>query len=107
MSVVVCMLFPSLRVELRDRPCLLGRWFAMNQVVCWSVTGEPAIQPTGRWCLAAEAVEGLALALEGVDHVHGGDGLAAGVLGVGHGVTDDVLEEDLEDTAGLGGWLGI
>jgi len=23
------------------------------------------------------------------------------VLGVGHGVTDDVLEEDLEDTAGL------
>ena len=24
-----------------------------------------------------------------------------GVLGVGHGVTDDVLEEDLEDTAGL------
>ena len=52
-------------------------------------------------CLAAEAVEGAALALERVDDVHGGDGLAAGVLGVGHGVTDDVLEEDLEDTAGL------
>ena len=51
--------------------------------------------------LAAEAVEGAALALERVDDVHGGDGLAAGVLGVGHGVTDDVLEEDLEDTAGL------
>ena len=51
--------------------------------------------------LSAEAVEGLALALEGVDDVHGGDGLAAGVLGVGDGITDDVLEEDLEDTAGL------
>ena len=51
--------------------------------------------------LAAEAVEGAALALEGVDDVHGGDGLPAGVLGVGDGVTDHVLEEHLEDTAGL------
>ena len=51
--------------------------------------------------LSAEAVEGLALALEGVDDVHGGDGLPPGVLGVGHGITDDVLEEHLEDTAGL------
>ena len=49
----------------------------------------------------AEPVEGAALALEGVDHVHGGHGLAAGVLGVGHGVTDHVLEEHLEDRAGL------
>ena len=55
--------------------------------------------PRGR--LASETVESAALALEGVDDVHGGDGLAAGVLGVGDGVTDDVLEEDLEDTAGL------
>uniref|UniRef100_A0A8R7P195 Uncharacterized protein n=1 Tax=Triticum urartu TaxID=4572 RepID=A0A8R7P195_TRIUA len=51
--------------------------------------------------LAAEAVEGAALALEGVDDVHGGDGLAAGVLRVGDGVADDVLEEDLEHAAGL------
>ena len=51
--------------------------------------------------LAAEAVEGAALALESVDNVHGGHGLAAGVLSVGHGVADDVLEEDLEDRAGL------
>ena len=50
---------------------------------------------------AAEAVEGAALALERVDDVHGGDGLAAGVLRVGHGVADDVLEEDLEHAAGL------
>ena len=51
--------------------------------------------------LTAEAVQGAALALEGVHHVHGGHGLAAGVLGVGHRVADDVLEEHLEDTAGL------
>ena len=51
--------------------------------------------------LAAEAVEGAALALERVDDIHGGDGLAARVLGVGHGIADDVLEEHLEDTAGL------
>ena len=48
-----------------------------------------------------EAVQSASLALEGVDDIHGGDGLAAGVLGVGDGVTDDVLEEHLEDTAGL------
>jgi hypothetical protein len=41
------------------------------------------------------------LALEGVDDVEGGDGLALGVLSVGDGVTDDTLEEGLEDTAGL------
>ena len=52
-------------------------------------------------CLSTETVEGAALALESVDNIHGGDSLAASVLGVGHGVTDDVLEEDLEDGAGL------
>lgn len=55
----------------------------------------------GAWRLAAEAVEGAALALERVDDIHGGDGLPASVLGVGHGVADDVLEEHLEDRAGL------
>jgi hypothetical protein len=54
-----------------------------------------------RHSLAAEAVEGAALALERVDDVHGCDGLAARVLGVGDGVADHVLQEDLEDAAGL------
>ncbi len=49
----------------------------------------------------AEPVEGAALALEGVDHVHGGHRLAAGVLGVGHRVADHVLEEHLEHRARL------
>ena len=51
--------------------------------------------------LATEAVEGAALALEGVDDVHGGDGLSLGVLGVGHGISDHVLKEAIEDSSGL------
>ena len=51
--------------------------------------------------LSAEAIEGLALSLERVDHVHRGDSLAASVLGVGDRITDNVLEEDLEHAAGL------
>ena len=63
--------------------------------------------PSG-WCscerggaLASEAVDGSSLALEGVDDVERGDGLATGVLGVGDGVTDDGLEEGLQDAAAL------
>jgi hypothetical protein len=52
-------------------------------------------------CLTTEAVQRAALALEGVHDIEGRDRLAAGVLGVGDGVTDDVLKEDLEHTAGL------
>jgi hypothetical protein len=51
--------------------------------------------------LAAESVEGATLALERVDDVHGGDGLSLGVLRVGDGVANDVLEEDLEDASRL------
>jgi hypothetical protein len=51
--------------------------------------------------LTAEAVQGAALSLQSVDDIHGGDSLALGVLGVGDSVTDDVLKEHLEHTAGL------
>ena len=51
--------------------------------------------------LSTEAVQSAALALEGVDDVQRGDGLALGVLGVGDGITDDILQKDLEDTTGL------
>ena len=57
--------------------------------------------PTELDNLTAESVEGASLALEGVDHIHGGHGLPLGVLGVGDGITDDVLEENLENTTGL------
>ena len=51
--------------------------------------------------LTTETVQGAALTLQGVDNVEGGDGLALGVLSVGDGVTDDTLEEGLQDTTGL------
>lgn len=41
------------------------------------------------------------MSLQSVDDIHGGDSLAASVLGVGDRVTDDILEEDLEHAAGL------
>jgi len=52
-------------------------------------------------CSSAESVEGSSLSLEGVDDVEGGDGLSLGVLGVDNGVSDHVLEEGSEDSAGL------
>ena len=51
--------------------------------------------------LGAEAVERLALALKSVDHIKGGHGLSAGMLSVGNGVADNVLEERFQDTAGF------
>ena len=52
-------------------------------------------------CLSTESVQGTSLPLEDVDHTHGSDGLPLGVLGVGDGIPDDVLKEDLEDSTGL------
>ena len=53
---------------------------------------------SGRWnCLTSESVQGASLPLEGIDHIHGGDGLPLGVLGVGDGVSDDVLQEHLHN----------
>ena len=51
--------------------------------------------------LTAEAVQGAALAFQGIHDVHGGDGLPLGVLGVGDGVTDHVLEENLQYASGF------
>jgi hypothetical protein len=51
--------------------------------------------------LASESVQGAALPLESIDNIHGSDGLPLGVLGVGDGIPDDILQEDLEDSPGL------
>ena len=66
-----------------------------------TTVGESKGLAPGSKRLRSESVQGASLPLERVHHVEGGDGLAAGVLRVGHGVTDDVLQEHLEDTAGL------
>lgn len=51
--------------------------------------------------LAAETVKRAALPLQGVDDIHRGNGLPLGVLGVGDGVADHVLQEHLKDATGL------
>jgi hypothetical protein len=51
--------------------------------------------------LTTETVQGAALSLEGIDDIERCDSLSLGVLGVGDGVTDDTLEEGLENTTGL------
>ena len=54
-----------------------------------------------RECSSTETVEGSTLSLEGIDDIEGSDGLSLGVLGVGNGVLDNVLEEASEDNSGL------
>lgn len=51
--------------------------------------------------LTSETVQSASLALQSVDDVHGGDGLALGVFGVGDGITDDVFQEHLQHTTGF------
>jgi predicted secreted protein len=51
--------------------------------------------------LAAKSIESSALTLKSVDDVHGGDGLAFGVLGVSDGIPDDVLKEDFQNSTRL------
>merc|ERR1719295_1694128 len=51
--------------------------------------------------LSSEAIEGPALPLQGIHHVHGGHSLPLRMLSVGHSVTDDILQEDLQNTPGL------
>ena len=51
--------------------------------------------------LTAEAVQGLALSLQRVDDIHGGDRLASGVFSVRNRITDNVFQEHLQDTSGF------
>ncbi len=51
--------------------------------------------------LSSEAVQSASLSFQRVHDVHGGDGLSLGVLGVSNGITDNILQEHLQHTAGL------
>jgi hypothetical protein len=71
-------------------------------VAVWRCTACAAARVCGCTAqLASETIQSSALSLEGIHHVHRCDGLSASVLGVGHGISDDVLEEDLEHATGL------
>ena len=49
----------------------------------------------------SKAIKSLSLTFQGVDDVQSSDRLSASMLGVGDGVTDNVLKEGLEDASGL------
>jgi hypothetical protein len=51
--------------------------------------------------LTTETIQSTALALESIYDIEGGDSLALGVLSVGDSITDDALEEGLQNTTGL------
>jgi len=52
-------------------------------------------------CLTSETVKGAALSLESVDDIERSDGLSLSVLSVGYCITDNTLEEGLQNTTGL------
>lgn len=54
-----------------------------------------------RLSLTTETVQGTALALQSIDDIERGDGLALGVLSVGDSITNDTLEEGLQNTTSL------
>ena len=51
--------------------------------------------------LTSESVQSTSLPLEGIDDIHSGYSLPLGVFSVGDSVSDDILEEYLEDTTGF------
>merc|ERR1719249_616661 len=51
--------------------------------------------------LSSKAIEGPTLPLQCVYHVHGSHSLPLGMLCVGHSISDDILQENLENTPGL------
>jgi hypothetical protein len=73
----------------------------VDNAVCENESPFIVVQRGHKLGLVSETVQGPSLTLECVDDVHGDDRLAPAVLGIGDGVADDALEEDLEDVAGL------
>jgi hypothetical protein len=51
--------------------------------------------------LTTKTVESTALALQCIDNIERGDCLALGVLGIGDSISDDALEEGLQNTTCL------
>lgn len=49
----------------------------------------------------SETVDGSALPLKSIDNIHSSDGFSSGVLSVGDGISDNTLEESLEDLSGV------
>ena len=74
---------------------------SLSDKVCGPEKGLCVEESGGSLGLASEAVQGASLPLQSVHHIHGGHRLPLGVLRVCDGVTDHVLQENLQHTAGL------
>ena len=48
--------------------------------------------------LSTKAIESSALSLKSIDDVHSSNSLSSSMLSVGYSITNDVFEEDLQDT---------
>ena len=51
--------------------------------------------------LASETIQSSTLTLKGIHNIHSSDSLPLGMLSVGDGVPDDILQEHLQDTPSL------
>ena len=51
--------------------------------------------------LSAKAVQGPALPLQSIDHIHSSDSLPLGMLCVGDSVPDNILKEHFQNTSSL------
>ena len=51
--------------------------------------------------LTSESVKGASLAFQSVDDIHCGDGLSLGVLTVCDSITDDIFQENFENSTGF------
>lgn len=60
--------------------------------------GKTGVVP---YFLTAETVQGTSLSFKCIHYVHGSHGLPLGVLGVSDGVTDNVFQENFENTTSL------
>ena len=65
----------------------------------WS--SESRMMMNGKQDLTSKTIEGSSLSLQGIDDIHGSDSLPLGVLSVGDGISDDIFQEDLENSSGF------
>lgn len=68
-----------------------------GRIVCVGVEYSAKKQSS----LTSETIEGASLSLEGIDDIHGGNGLSLGVLGVCDCITNHIFEKDFQDSTGF------
>lgn len=61
-----------------------------------------SVDQESQYILIPKSVQSTSLAFQSVHYVHGGNGLTLGVLGVGHGIADNVLKEVLQGSSRAG-----